>query len=279
MRSLIPEILISLILIFFVHSSVAQTASATDNKSTVIQPITELTLPEIVTDRPDQTESSTTIPLKSLQIECGVLSGNYNFNNSSEKLFLIPTTLFRYGLTKNIELRLVEQLISVQNKQTSEENFGLSDLEVGAKIQILKNPAINTEIAFISHLVLPTGAVSITNEHVGTINKLAISHGLTDFLDLGYNIGYNYFGHEKGYLTYSLVFGLGLTDRIGAYVETYGEVAEFTDWVSNFDSGITYLVRNNMQLDFSFGLGLNQKMNYFSAGFSWNIPKKQKLNG
>jgi hypothetical protein len=257
-----------------VHCSIAQTTAVPDTKIPEIQPNTELVLLEIVTDRPDQTESSTTIPLKSFQIECGVLSGNYNFNNSSEKLFLIPTTLLRYSLSKNIELRLVEQLISIRNEQTSEENFGLSDLELGAKIQLLKNPAINTEIAFISHLVLPTGAVSITNEHVGTINKLAISHGLTDFLDLGYNIGYNYFGHEKGYLTYSLAFGLGLTKRMGAYIETYGEVIEFTDWISNFDSGITYLVRENMQLDFSFGIGLNQKMNYFSVGFSWNIPHK-----
>ena len=49
---------------------------------------------EIVTDRPDQTESSTTIPNKSFQIEMGFGSGNYN----SERLSLLPTTLFRYGL-------------------------------------------------------------------------------------------------------------------------------------------------------------------------------------
>jgi hypothetical protein len=238
-----------------------------------------MTAQEIVTDRPDQTESSTTIPLKSFQFESGLLLGNYNFANSSEQLLLIPTTLLRYGLTKEIELRLVEQLISIHNKQTSEDNFGLSDLELGAKIQILKKPANHTEIAFISHLVLPTGAISITNEHLGTVNKLAISHVITDFIDLGYNVGYNYFGNEKGYLTYSAALGLGITKRIGAYFETYGEVVEFNDWISNFDSGITYLIKDNMQLDFSFGFGLNQKMNYFSVGYSMNIPKRQKLNG
>jgi hypothetical protein len=275
MNSTFPQIHLTLLLILIVQLSLAQTSPVSDKKPSEVQLITEPVLPEITTDRPDQTESSTTVPLKSLQIECGTMIGNYKFNTSSEKLFLIPTTLLRYGLTKSIELRLVEQLISIKNEQSSEEHFGLSDLELGAKIQILKNPSINTEIAFISHLVIPTGAVSITNEYVGTVNKLSISHSITDFLDLGYNLGYNYFGHEKGYLTYSLAFGLGLTERMGTYVETYGEVTEFTDWISNFDSGITYLVRENMQLDFSFGLGLNQKMNYFSLGFSWNIPKKQ----
>ncbi len=238
----------------------------------------EMNAQEIVTDRPDQTESSTTIPLNSFQFESGVLLGNYNLANSSEQLLLIPTTLFRYGLTKIIELRLVEQLVHIKNKQTSEDNFGLSDLELGVKIQILRNPAINSEIAFISHLVLPTGAIGITNEHVGTVNKLAISHGITDFIDLGYNVGYNYFGHENGYLTYSAALGLGLTKRIGAYFETYGEVVDFKEWISNFDSGLTYLIKDNMQLDFSFGVGLSQKMNYYSIGYSMNISKEQKPN-
>ncbi len=275
MKSIIPEILISLFLVFTVQYSEAQSTVISGNKQPEFQQIKAITLPEIVTDRPDQTESSTTIPLKSFQMECGVLSGNYHLDNSAQKLLLIPSILFRYGLTKNIELRLVEQLISFENEQTSEENFGLSDLELGAKIQILKNPDINTEIAFISHLVLPSGAVSITNGNLGTVNKLAISHSLTNFLDLGYNVGYNYFNTETGYLTYSVALGTGITKRIGAYVETYGEVVQFTDWISNFDSGITILVRENLQLDFSFGLGLNQKMNYFSVGFSWNIPKNK----
>jgi hypothetical protein len=230
---------------------------------------------EIVTDRPDQTESSTSIPIKSFQFESGVLLGNYNLANSLEQLLLIPTTLFRYGLTKSIELRLVEQLVHIKNKQSSEDNFGLSDLELGVKIQILKNPAINSEIAFISHLVLPTGAIGVTNEHLGTVNKLAVSHGITEFIDMGYNVGYSYFGNEKDYLTYSAAIGLGITKRIGAYFETYGEVVEFSDWISNFDSGITYMLKYNIQFDFSFGIGLNQKMNYFSIGYSMNISKEQ----
>jgi hypothetical protein len=238
-----------------------------------------MTAQEIVTDRPDQTESSTTIPLKSFQFESGLLLGNYNFAESSQQLLLIPTALFRYGLGKKIELRLVEQLVNIKNEPSAGENFGLSDLEFGAKIQILKNPSINTEIAFISHLVFPTGEISVTDGHLGTVNKLAISHGITDFLDLGYNVGYNYYGVEKGYFTYSVALGLGITERFGAYFETFGEVVEFKDWISNFDSGITFLIKENIQLDFSFGLGLNQKMNYFALGFSMNIPKRQKLKG
>jgi len=222
---------------------------------------------EIVTDRPDQTESSTTIPAKSFQMEMGFGSGN----NNNERLSLLPTALFRYGLSKSIELRFVEQLACFNNNATSETEFGLSDIELGLKIQVLKKEDINTEIAFISHVIIPTGSSELTNTNYGTINKIAISHGMNNFLDSGYNLGYNYFGTGNGDLTYSLVLGISLSDKMGVYVETFGEYSDFTEIISNFDSGFTYLVKENLQLDFSLGLGLTQKMNYFSLGFSWNI--------
>ncbi len=225
----------------------------------------------IVTDRPDQTESSTTIPFKSLQIESGILVGNYG--GGDLKQLLIPTTLLRYGLSKNVELRFGQQFENLKNDLTSESDFGISDLEIGAKIQLFKKEDVNTEIAFLSHLILPTGSNGLTNDKFGTINKLAISHELNDKLGLGYNVGYDNMGEGEGDFTYSAALGIGLGEKFGTYVELYGEYAEFSNWGSNFDSGLTYLVRDNLQLDASFGLGLNHKMHYFSLGFSWNISK------
>ena len=222
---------------------------------------------EIVADRPDQTESSTTVPSNSFQMEIGFGNGNY----TNESLSLLPTALFRYGLSKSIEIRFVEQLGVYNKKATSKTESGLSDIELGLKIQVLKKQDINTEIAFISHLIVPTGSSEFTNASYGTINKLAISHGLNNFLVLGYNLGYNYFGTGNGDLTYSLVIGIGLSNRMGMYVESFGEYSDFTEMTSNFDSGFTYLLKDNLQLDFSVGLGLTQEMNYYSLGFSWNI--------
>jgi len=228
---------------------------------------------EIITDRPDQTESSTTVPGKSFQMEMGFGSGNYN----NERLSLFPTVLFRYGLSKSIELRFAEQLAGFNNKATSEPDFGLSDIELGVKIQVLKKEGINTEIAFISHVIIPTGSSELTNTNYGTINKIAISHGLNNFLELGYNLGYNCLGTGNGDLTYSLVLGIGLSDKMGMYAETFGAYSDFTEFTSNFDSGFTYLVKENLQLDFSLGIGLNHKMKYFSLGFSWNIRRRMQL--
>ena len=225
----------------------------------------------IVTDRPDQTESSSTVSLKSLQIESGILFGNYE--NGLIKQTLIPSTLLRYGLTKDIELRFVQQFENIKNDVSYQNDFGISDLEIGAKIQLLKKEDINTEIAFLSQLILPTGSKGLTNDKFGTVNKLAISHEISSKLGLGYNIGYDNMGEGKGDLTYSAALGIGLDEKFGSYIELYGDYAEFSNWGTNFDSGLTYLIKNNLQLDVSFGLGLNHKMHYFALGCSWNIGK------
>ena len=234
----------------------------------------EMTAQTIVTDRPDQTESSLTVPHKSFQIEAGALFGD--LNNESQRLYLIPTTLFRYGLFRGIELRLGENLVNYFSEATSDSKFGLSDLELGAKFQILNREDVNTKIAFLSHVVLPTGTEGLSTEKYGTINKLAISHELNSFTSLGYNVGYNYFGHSKGNLTYSLALGAAFNDKLGGYLEFYGKWRDFDNFLINFDSGITYLLQENLQLDFSFGLGLNHRMNYFAVGFSWNIGGKKQ---
>jgi len=226
---------------------------------------------QIVTDRPDQTESSVTVPFKSLQIESGILIGNEG--GGDIKQLLIPTTLLRYGLTPNIELRFGQQFERMKYDATGKSDFGISDLEIGAKVQLLKKEDVNTEIAFLSHLILPTGTSGLSNDKFGSINKLAISHEINEKLGLGYNVGYDYLGEGSGDFTYSIALGIGLNEAFGTYVELYGDYAEFENWGTNFDTGITYLVKENLQLDFSFGLGLDHKMNYFALGVSWNIPK------
>ncbi len=237
----------------------------------------QLIAQQIVTDRPDQTEASTTVPKGSLQIESGIFVGFTETNTNKEKQLFAPTTLFRFGITKGIEIRVLSQLESIKNQLTLERITGISDIEIGTKIQILKKKNINTEIAFLSHLIIPTGSTGLTTiDKYGTINKLSISHKINDNLGVGYNIGYDYFGIGKGNLTYSLSLAISVTDKVGVFIEPYGEITDFKNYLSNFDSGFTYLVKDNFQLDFSFGTGINNKMNFISTGFSWNINKNNQ---
>jgi len=229
----------------------------------------------IITDRPDQTESSSTVPKGSFQIETGIVIGFSKSEGISERQTLAPSTLFRYGITNGIEIRVVNQFEIIKNRTTSERVNGISDLEIGTKFQILQKENVNTEIAFLSHLILPTGTKELTNNKFGSINKLSISHSISETIGIGYNVGYDYFGSGKGNFTYSLALAIGLTPKLGIYVEPYGGIIEFDIHEMNFDGGITYLINNNFQLDASFGTGINHNMSYISAGMSINISKSK----
>ncbi len=225
----------------------------------------------IMTDRPDQTEGSTSVPKNSFQIETGMMIGYNNIDGTAYRFLVGPTTLFRVGLVKGLELRVFNQLESVKNITKEKEISGISDLEIGAKVELLNKENINTKIAFLAHLILPTGTRNLTIDSYGVINKLSISHDITESIGVGYNVGYNYYGKDRGDLTYTLVFGFSMTDKLGVFVEGYGDVADFKDNYVNFDGGLTYLIRDNLQFDFSLGTGINHYMNFFSMGISWNI--------
>ena len=225
---------------------------------------------QIITDRPDQTESSSTIPKGSLQIEMGFVASSFENINS----FTGPSTLLRYGITNWIELRLFNQYEAHKRELFDETNkvSGFSDLELGAKVQLLRKESINTEIAFISHAVIPIAKDELSNGKMGVVNKLSISHSLSEKFGLGYNIGYDYVGQMHSF-TYSAALGFSFTDNFGGYIEPYGVYSEQGFYEGNIDAGLTYLLNDNFQLDVSYGLGLNNDLQYFSTGFSWNIPK------
>ena len=236
---------------------------------------------QIITDRPDQTESSSTIAKESLQIEMGIVV--LSSDNKSVNAFAGPSTLLRYGISENLELRIFNQYesIKVDMDGSDEKDSGFSDLELGFKVQLFKKEDVNTEVAFLSHAIIPTASKAFSNEKWGTINKLSISHALGKNIGLGYNVGYDYIFQTHRF-TYSAALGFSFSEKFGGYIEPYGFYAEGGLFQSFFDAGLTYLMRDNFQLDISYGLGMNNDMQYFSAGFSWNIPhlfgSKNKTN-
>lgn len=225
----------------------------------------------IVTDRPGQTEASSSVPKGHFQIESGILITHLDEIQGDRRMSL-PSSLFRYGLSNTIELRLIHEYAKYDVISEKAENFtisGINDLQVGAKVFIVDSE--NTQVALISHLIVPSGNQFFTNDDFGTINKLSITHGLSNKFSLTYNLGYDYI--QESLFGYYISFGYAISDRMGSFVETYGSFGD--DASSNFDSGFNYLIRDNLQIDFSFGFGLNNDMNFTSLGLSWYLPQSK----
>ena len=213
---------------------------------------------QIVTDRPDQTEASITLSKKMVQVESGM-----SFESSVKTL----NTLFRIGLSDGFEFRLnTNYLLPKYNGL----NASFSDVELGAKIQLYRAENSRTTIAFLSHVVVPTANETYTDDGVGFLNRVLISHALSDSLSIGYNLGYNMRYTQEGDFIYALFLAKSFS-RLGTYFEVYGNKSESLS-LFNFDFGGSYLLNPNLQLDISYGRGLNNDIvDYFAAGVSWRF--------
>ena len=98
---------------------------------------------------------------------------------------------------------------------------------------------------------------------------MLVTHNLTSDSQIGYNIGYNKFINYDAKYTYSIVYGKSL-GPFSVFFEFFGDSSSETS-NSTFDSGLTYLIDNDKQLDLSIGKGLNNDLFFVKLGFSISI--------
>jgi hypothetical protein len=255
-----PKIILPLIIFFITFNLMAQ---------------------EMVTDRPDQTESADVVPLRMLQVETGFLLGGDINGDTTSQWLSYNSTLFRFGLLKNMELRLgfayLGDKTRISNTDSVYSASGFAPLYTGFKIKIRDEEGWKPSVAFIGALVLPfTAAESFKTRNTGAEMLFAFSNTLTDHLSLGYNIGAIWDGETTvPNYRYSVSLGIGISERTGAFVESYGLVQEDGRAVHLLDAGFTFLVMPNFQLDISSGLGINRSApDYFASfGLSYRFPR------
>jgi hypothetical protein len=228
-----------------------------------------LSAQDIVTDRPDQTESAMAVPLGSFQVETGTMIEI----DAIQRNWVLNTTLFRYGVVKNLEFRLVTELINTKARREPDAMTGIADLQFGLKYQFWDGP---TQVAYLGHLVVPTGNRNVSSGSVGMRNIVAIGHNLSDQVSIGYNIGMEYIDSENYAGIYALSTGIGLTKKVSFFAEVYGDWLLFDTFNLLFDQGFTWILKPNLQLDFSIGTGISSKSNFYSMGVSWLVPYTNK---
>lgn len=242
--------------------------------------------PELVTDRPDQTESAAIVPKHALQVETGFLVENDANNLFSSRSYTYNTTLLRFGLLDNFELRAGMDYSSasttLNNTSLSSTISGISPLYTGFKVKIAEEQEWHPQVAFLGGLVLPFTANSDRKPNYSAANiRFAFSHTLSNRFSLGYNLGAEWDGDSPvpGYF-YSAALGFAVTDKLGAFIESYGLIPETGDAEHLLDAGLTYLLLPTLQLDVSGGTGINEAAirNFISLGLSFRIPGS-KLEG
>jgi hypothetical protein len=236
-------------------------------------------VPELITDRPDQTESSVVVPHKSLQIETGFVMENSETDFTSQQSFAYNSTLLRYGLLENFELRLgleyLDEKVKIKNTDTTTTLSGLSPLYAGFKVKIADEDGVKPEIAFLGGLVLPfTANKGFKPDYSAADIRFAFSHTLSDKFSIGYNLGAEWDGETAiPEYFYSISLAAGITDNLGAFIESYGWVPEDGESEHLLDAGFTYLILPNFQFDVSAGIGVQNSIdNFISFGLTYRLP-------
>lgn len=234
------------------------------------QEITQKEIESIQTDRPDQTETPALTPVKMFQIETGFSYEKIDHNNSQ---FVIPTILWKYGVSENFELRLITEFH--KNENFNSYNDGIPPVLIGCKIRISEEKGILPKTSLIGHLSLPNLAkTEYKNTYLAPEFRFAMQHTLSEKFSFSYNLGAEWDGlSAKATYLYTAALGYSITDKMGSYIELYGFAPEQQKANHNFDGGFTYLISNNFMIDASGGVGLTENApDYFYAlGFSFRI--------
>jgi Putative MetA-pathway of phenol degradation len=220
--------------------------------------------PELLTDRPDFTETSFVVPLRRLQVEGGF---TYADGADGERVLNAPELLLRYGLAPRTELRLgLPDYVRVRGNGQRVGQFG--DTYLGVKQQ-LGPPGARYGLALIPAVILPTGGRAVTSDHVDPEIVLAWARDLSKAWSVGGILGYAWpteEGRRNDTFIPTVSFGRSLSDRWGTFFEWAAEFPKRGGDVQLLHHGYTYALRSNSQLDVHFGVGLTRAAPDFFIG-------------
>lgn len=227
---------------------------------------------DIDTDRPDQTETSTIVPAKHFQMENGFL---HQQTSKGKSELLLPTSLWKYGLSKNIELRLITDL--VYNRTSDSVTTGLNPVVIGLKVKLWEEKGILPQASLITHMQLPkVASKNLQVKYLAPQIRLLFQNTVTDDIDVGYNLGMNWDGESPDPIfAYTFSPNMSLTKKLKAYIEAYGFCPQYRHAEHWCDGGFMFLIAKDVQLDISAGYEITSQDHYHqfyeSLGFSFRI--------
>ena len=234
----------------------------------------------LVTDRPDATEASSTVGKGVFQIETGGLYESFKENNTQTEAYTLNTTLVRYGILDNLELRIgwdfTEGRTKLNGNTLSNVTSGFSPLLLGVKIDIAEEQGGMPEIALIGHVFpLFSSSTDYRPESTGIDFRFSLSHTLSEKSSIAYNLG-GQWGNDspEAAAIYTVAYGYSITNKFGFYAELYGDFPEDNKANHYWDAGFTYLVHNDLQFDVYGGTSITKGQGLLlGLGLSYRIPK------
>jgi Putative MetA-pathway of phenol degradation len=235
---------------------------------------------KIDTDRPDQTESAVLIPKNYFQAEIGF---NREMNKGLSTLNH-PTALWKYGLHKRLELRLVTEFVSEERESLvpgdNKINTGLRPVEIGSKIALWEEKGWLPKTSFIVHVTIPAfSSKEFKTSYAFPNFRFTMAHTLSEKVGIGYNLGTEWDGmSHMPYWVYTFSPGFNLSEKWYGYIELFGAIRKNEHPHHSIDGGFAYYISNDIKIDLSGGMGITKAATdeYVAIGFSFRCNTKFK---
>lgn len=234
----------------------------------------------IRTDRPGQGVGPFTVGKHVFQTQTGFDMGGFNERDLNfSGLSFAPNTVLRFGLTNHLEINTAFEYRHDGYKldDSTFSTNGFSSGSIGAGINLYEGdksfPAVGLQVAF----KLPVLSSSYNFNYIAPKIFLTASQDLNDKISILLNLGVNYNGIDaKPSGIYVFNIGFGISPRCGTFIENYGNFTN-NNFENRWDSGIAYLLNDNLLIDIYGGAGYNNGiLDYFtSIGISWRIQSSQ----
>jgi outer membrane putative beta-barrel porin/alpha-amylase len=284
-------ICVTLSVLIFVRSNALATtsddsaASAPADKSrfTLLNPTPGSELREFNSDRPDVTESPYTVDAGHFQAELSFVEYTHDSSPTlgTNSLAVLPANL-KIGLLNNVDLQFVLSPFSRVDTQASgaaaEHHNEFGAIQVRTKINFWGNDGGVTAGGIMPFIQIPTNTNKEDNHYVegGIILPLAIS------LPAGFDVGtmaefdFDHSTAGSGYgvdLVHTITLGHALfAQKLNGYVEYAGitPIDTGNTYLAYLNTGVTYLLLENVQLDCGVNFGLSRHANDYTvfAGLS-----------
>ena len=225
---------------------------------------------EIVTDRPDITESAIVVPPSSLQVENGM---TWSMDHGDRTLNL-SESLIRIGLSKRTELRIsVPNFLDAVVGHYARSGFG--DSSIGFKQQLGPLPG-DVELSVIVAVGLPSGTRGFSSHGYDPFVKFPWSKSLPRGWSIGgmQSVFWNtQDGRRNRVWEPTFYLERQLTKPWDVFVESAGDYAQRGGSTQVIHFGTAYKVKPKHQVDFHFGFGLNHNTpnRFFAAGYSFRF--------
>ncbi|MCR4965568.1 MAG: transporter [Bacteroidales bacterium] len=194
--------------------------------------------------------------------------------------FTLPTTMLRFGVTNFAEIRLEYDgtLCSLGNHDWA---YNVEPLVLGAKMKVYEGKGWIPKVSFMANLTIPLMRHADPNTvvpHVAPSFYLLFQNDVTDWFNIGYNVGVEWSGISHIPATFlALCLGFNITDNLGAFVESYNYLTRYgkgnTVAECDLDFGFSYTVHPRVQLDLygMFNCQDPRSYNGLGLGVAWLI--------